>query len=107
MDHTTNGQTPHRVFFDAASAAYEDGSPPPRGYRPVKRFEDEASGFKAIVYQNDEGERIYAIAGTDDFRDFASDVRLGEGQFGRPGQPEFSGGYRRPGNRSGHHQRFG
>ncbi len=49
MDHTTNGQIPHRVFFDAASAAYEDGTPPPKGYRPVKRFEHRRSGFKAVV----------------------------------------------------------
>ena len=32
MDHTTNEQIPHRVFFDAASAAYEDGTAPPKGY---------------------------------------------------------------------------
>ena len=82
MDHTTDRQIPHRVFFDAASAAYEDGSPPPNGYRPVKRFEDKASGFKAIVYQNDDGERIYAIAGLEDSPDAVAALRLGEEQFG-------------------------
>ncbi|MCH7958398.1 MAG: hypothetical protein IIB63_12685, partial [Proteobacteria bacterium] len=82
MDHTTNGQIPHRVFFDAASAAYEDGTPPPKGYTPVKRFEHGRSGFTAVVYQNDEGERIYAIAGAESGRDFAASVRLGEEQFG-------------------------
>ncbi len=81
MDHTTNGQIPHRVFFDAAAAAYEDGSPPPKGYRPVKRFEHRRSGFKAVVYQNDEGERIYAIAGLEDSPDLVASLRLGEGQF--------------------------
>ncbi len=78
MDHTTDEQIPHRVFFDAASAAYEDGTAPPKGYRPVKRFEDKASGFKAVVYQNDEGERIYAFAGLEDSPDAVAALRLGE-----------------------------
>ncbi|MFQ5765904.1 MAG: hypothetical protein ACE5GT_13350, partial [Rhodospirillales bacterium] len=81
MDHTTDRQIPHRVFFDAASAAYEDGSPPPKGYRPVKRFEHRRSGFKAVVYQNGAGERIYAIAGTEGVRDLFADLTLGEEQF--------------------------
>ena len=81
MDHTTDRQTPRRVFFDAAAAAYEDGTPPPKGYRPVKRFEHGRSGFKAVVYENGAGERIYAIAGTEGILDLAADVRLGEGQF--------------------------
>ena len=81
MDHTTDRQTPHRVFFDAAAAAYEDGSPPPKGYRPVKRFEHGRSGFKAVVYENGAGERIYAIAGTEGVRDVVADLTLGEEQF--------------------------
>ncbi len=92
-----------------AIAPYEDRKPPPRGYRPVKRFEHKASGFKAVVYQNDEGERIYAIAATEGPRDLVADLTLGEKQFENDpfGNMNFRGGYRRPGNRSGHHQRFG
>lgn len=83
----TRTEKEHLTLMDAAQGAYHFNVP--EGYKIVKTFDDQESGFKAFILEKENLEpgerptRIVSFAGTEDDKDKAADMTFGVKQYNR------------------------
>lgn len=82
IEDTLNNKDLSRITSTLSGDAYKKEQPTVENWTPFNRIDDDKTGFRAIAYKNkNKNEVIIAYCGTNDDKDFLSDMQMALGKI--------------------------